>query len=187
MKRRVLQLGFKLLPDNYFQYKKFTFPILTRCWTPDYKSFAIQQTIFTNQFGWIAFLLPVQFHTSSFKVLQVCSIMANGVSSNPWRRCSSSKYTKDPGRCCICQTGKRICHLGDHQVGRWFRVRMMRNDVHVLLLVIFDCSVEITKPEERACFNNGLAPLTGVASVLDCCPSSDSIAVGLFLSTTVTF
>ena len=37
----------------------------------------------------------------------------------------------------------------------------MRNDVDVLL-VIFDCSVEITKPEERACFNNGLAPLTGV-------------------------
>jgi hypothetical protein len=26
----------------------------------------------------------------------------------------------------------------------------MRNDVHVLLLVIFDCSIiEITKPEER--------------------------------------
>ena len=34
----------------------------------------------------------------------------------------------------------------------------MRNDVHVLLLVIFDCSIiEITKPEERErlnCFNN---------------------------------
>ena len=56
----------------------------------------------------------------------------------------------------------------------------MRNDVDVLL-VIFDCSVEITKPEERACFNNGLAPLTGVASVLDCCPSSDSICCWAFL------
>ena len=104
----------------------------------------------------LAALLVVKVYEGSRTLLHMSNWQMN---LSPWR--PSSRPVVSCSRCGMmsmsCACHIRLLNNRNHQAGR-----------------------------ERFCFNNGLAPLTGVASVLDCCPS-DSIAVGLFLSTTVTF